>query len=38
MVAQVEFSVVGRSRGRVALCVACTVHVVMRSAGFLDEP
>jgi hypothetical protein len=38
MVAQVGYSVVGRSRGRVALCVVCTVHVETRSAGFLVEP
>jgi hypothetical protein len=38
MVTQVEYSVVGRSRGRMALCAVCTVHVEMRSAGFLVEP
>jgi hypothetical protein len=37
-VAQVEYSVVGRSRGRVASCVVCTWHVETRSAGFLVEP
>jgi hypothetical protein len=38
MVAQVEYSVVGRSRGRVASCVVSTLHVETRSAGFLVEP
>jgi hypothetical protein len=38
MVAQVRYSVVGRSRGRVAPCAVCTVHVKTRSAGFLVEP
>jgi hypothetical protein len=38
MVAQVEYSVAGRSRGRVALCVICTVHVETTSMGFLVEP
>jgi hypothetical protein len=38
MVAQVGYSVVGRSRGRVALCKVCTWHVETRSAGFLVEP
>jgi hypothetical protein len=38
MVAQVMYSVVGRSRGRVALYVVCTVHVETRSVGFLVEP
>jgi hypothetical protein len=38
MVAQVEFSVVGRWRGRVALCAVCTVHIKTRSTGFLVEP
>jgi hypothetical protein len=38
MVAQVGDSVVGRSRGRVAPCAVCTVHVETRSAGFLVEP
>jgi hypothetical protein len=35
MVAQVEYLVAGRSRGRVVLCTVCTVHVEMRSASFL---
>jgi hypothetical protein len=38
MVAQVGYSVVGRSRGRVASCAVCTWHVGIRSAGFLVEP
>jgi hypothetical protein len=37
MVAQVRYSVVGRSRGRVAPCAVYTVHVETRSAGFLVE-
>jgi hypothetical protein len=38
MIAQVEYSVAGRSRGRVILCVVCTVHVETRSTCFLVEP
>jgi hypothetical protein len=38
MVAQVGYSVAGRSRGRVALCAVCIMHVEMRSADFLVEP
>jgi hypothetical protein len=38
MVAQVGYSVAGRSRGPATPCVVCTVHVEMRSAGFLVEP
>ena len=38
MVAQVGYSVARRSRGRVALCAVCTVHMETRSAGFLVEP
>jgi hypothetical protein len=38
MVTQVEYSVAGQSRGRVASCAVCTVHVEMRSMGFLIEP
>jgi hypothetical protein len=38
MVAQVGYSVTGRSRGRVAPCAVCTVHMEMRSVGFLVEP
>jgi hypothetical protein len=38
MVAQVGYSVPGRSRGRVAPCAVCTWHVETRSAGFVVEP
>jgi hypothetical protein len=38
MVAQVGYLVAGRSRGRAALCVVCTVYIEMRSASFLVEP
>jgi hypothetical protein len=38
MVAQVEYSVAGRLRRRVAPCAVCTVHMETRSAGFLLEP
>jgi hypothetical protein len=38
MVGQVGYSVAGQSRGRVALCAICTVHMEIRSAGFLIEP
>jgi hypothetical protein len=38
MVAQVGYSVAGRSRGRVAPCAVCTVHVKMRNTCFLVEP
>jgi hypothetical protein len=38
MVAQVGYSVAGRSRGRVASCAVFTWHVETRSAGFLVEP
>jgi hypothetical protein len=38
MLAQVGYSVVGRLRGWVALCVVYTVYVETRSAGFLVEP
>jgi hypothetical protein len=34
----VENSMARRSRGWVTLCAVCTVHVEMRSAGFLAEP
>jgi hypothetical protein len=37
MVAQVGYSVAGRSRCQVAQCMVCIVHVEMRSAGFLVE-
>jgi hypothetical protein len=38
MITQVRYSVVGGSRGRVVLCAVCTMHVGMRSVGFLVEP
>jgi hypothetical protein len=38
MVAQVGYSVAGRSRGRVAPCAVCTCHVETRSTDFLVEP
>jgi hypothetical protein len=38
MVTQVGYSVVGRSGGRVTLCVVCTMHDEMRSTDFLVEP
>jgi hypothetical protein len=38
MVAQVEYSVAGQLRGRVAPCAVYTWHVETRSAGFLVEP
>jgi hypothetical protein len=38
MVAQVEYSVARRSRGQVAPCAVCIVHVEMRSTSFLVEP
>jgi hypothetical protein len=38
MVAQVGYSVVGRSRGQVTLCAVCTVYLEMRSTNFLVEP
>jgi hypothetical protein len=38
MVAQVGYSVAGRSEGRVMLCVVCTVHEVTRSTSFLVKP
>jgi hypothetical protein len=38
MIAQVGYSVVGRSGGQVMLCVICTVHKEMRSVCFLVEP
>jgi hypothetical protein len=37
MIAQVGYSIAGRSRGRMALCAVYTVHVETRSAGFLVE-
>jgi hypothetical protein len=38
MVTQVGYSEDGQSRGRVASCAVCTVHVETRSTGFLVEP
>jgi hypothetical protein len=38
MVAQVEYLVAGRSRGRVTSCAVGTWHMETRSAGFLVEP
>jgi hypothetical protein len=38
MIAQVGYSVTGRSRGRVVPCAVCTWHVKTRSADFLVEP
>jgi hypothetical protein len=38
MVAQVGYSVAGRSRGRVAPCAVCTWHMKTRSVSFLVEP
>jgi hypothetical protein len=35
MVAQVGYSVAGRSRGRVTPCAVCTWHVETRSTGSL---
>jgi hypothetical protein len=36
--AQVGYSVVGRSRCPVTLCALCIVHMETRSASFLVEP
>jgi hypothetical protein len=38
MVAQVEYSVARRSRGRVTPCAVCTVHEETMSVSFLVEP
>jgi hypothetical protein len=38
MVTQVGYSVAQQSRGRVTLCAVCTVHMEMRSVGYLVEP
>jgi hypothetical protein len=38
MVTPVGYSVAGRSRGQVTLCVVCTVYVETRSVCFLVEP
>jgi hypothetical protein len=37
MVTQVGYSIAGRSRGRITLCMIYTVHVEMRSVDFLVE-
>jgi hypothetical protein len=37
MVAQVGYTVAGRSRGQVVPCAVYTWHVETRSAGFLVE-
>jgi hypothetical protein len=37
MIAQVGYSVTGRSRGRVTPCAVCTVHVETRSASLLVQ-
>jgi hypothetical protein len=37
MIAQLKYSVAGRSRGQVTLCAVCTIHVEMRSTCFLVE-
>jgi hypothetical protein len=38
MVAQVGYSMAGRSGGRMMLCAVCTVYEETRSASFLVEP
>jgi hypothetical protein len=38
MVAQIEYSVAGRSRGRVTPYAVCTVHVETKNVSFLVEP
>jgi hypothetical protein len=38
MVAQVRYSVAGRSRGQMSPYAVCTLHVETRSVGFLVEP
>jgi hypothetical protein len=38
MVAQVGYLVAGQLRDWVRSCAVCTVHIEMRSAGFLVEP
>jgi hypothetical protein len=37
MVAQVGYSVVGRSRDQMTTCAVCTLHVETKSVGFLIE-
>jgi hypothetical protein len=36
--AQIGYSVVKQSGGRVTSCAVCTVHMETRSAGFMVEP
>jgi hypothetical protein len=38
MVTQIRYLVAERSRGRVAPCAICTVHVETRSTSFLVKP
>jgi hypothetical protein len=38
MVAQVRYLMAGLSRGRVAPCAVCIVHVETRNTGFFIEP
>jgi hypothetical protein len=38
MVAQVEYSIAGRSGGQVTPCAVCTVHVETRNTSFLVDP
>jgi hypothetical protein len=38
MVTHVGYSVIGRSRGRVAPCAICTMHLKTMSVSFLVEP
>jgi hypothetical protein len=38
MVAQVGYSVAGRSKGQVTACAVRTMHVEMMSMGFLVKP
>jgi hypothetical protein len=38
MVTHVGYLVAGPSRGRVALCVVCNVHIEARSVSFMVEP
>jgi hypothetical protein len=38
MVTKVRHSMARRSGGRVTSCAVCTVHMKMRSVGFLVEP
>jgi hypothetical protein len=38
MIAQVRYSVAGRSRGRVAPCAVCTVHMETVFTGLASKP